>query len=315
MGAQRIGAHKSHQNAGHAEHADFEAEEDADRQTEPQDARDLGQDAHRQPDRHLRRHPQHVAGQREQHQPLHDGRRAAGTGAAESGQSEMAEDQHPIERRVDRDRAERHEHHDARSERGDQQKPKYRKPEKRRRAPADHPQVITDLGCERGLVAEQREQQGNRGQDRDDRQRQCRRDDQPGAGDTPGGRVVVGADRVCCQRRHRGQHALAQHRHHIKQHPAEPGGGERRGAELADHDRVRDAHRHLRQIGGCQRRGDAERRADFRQDGRALCGHGRRLGRFCDCRKRRAWRDARSWARPAAEPQLFGFRSADRRYR
>ena len=49
-----------------------------------------------------------------------------------------------------------------------------------------------------------------------------------------------------------------------KNHPAEPGGGERQGAETSDHHRVGNSHRHLREIGGGQRRRQREGRPQLR---------------------------------------------------
>src|SRR5882762_3132161 len=121
MRAQRIGAKQTHQDAGHREDPDFEPQQDADRQSEPQDAGDLGQHADRQPDRHLRRYRQHADSETQQHQPLHDRAGAAGAGAAPRRHSEMAEDQHPVQETVDRDRQQRNQHDDARAEHRDHQ--------------------------------------------------------------------------------------------------------------------------------------------------------------------------------------------------
>jgi hypothetical protein len=48
------------------------------------------------------------------------------------------------------------------------------------------------------------------------------------------------------------------------EHPAEPRGGERGGAEMPDHHRIRDSHRHLREIGCRERRRQRQGRAQFR---------------------------------------------------
>ena len=76
MSAQRIGAEQTHQDAGHREESHLKPYQSADRQSEPQDARYLGEHAEGQPDRHLRRHRQHAASEAEEHQPLNERSRA-----------------------------------------------------------------------------------------------------------------------------------------------------------------------------------------------------------------------------------------------
>jgi len=83
------------------------------------------------------------------------------------------------------------------------------------------------IGGKLGVVAERAEEVGHRCQDHDNRRRHRRGDDKPGAGDPAGGRPVVGTDSMRRQRRHRRQHALAQHAQRRVEHDAEPGGGER----------------------------------------------------------------------------------------
>ena len=56
-----------------------------------------------------------------------------------------------------------------------------------------------------------------------------------------------------------------------KNHPAEPGGGERHGAETPDHHRVGNSHRHLREIGCGQRRGQGQGRPQLRANA-GSCG-------------------------------------------
>ena len=87
--------------------------------------------------------------------------------------------------------------------------------------------------------------------------------------------MIFGADRMRRQRRHCRQHALTQHQQHEIKHAAQPGRSEGRGAEIADHDRVGEAHCHLRQIGDRERRRDGDSRADFRGYGRAVADHDR----------------------------------------
>jgi hypothetical protein len=67
------------------------------------------------------------------------------------------------------------------------------------------------------------------------------------------------------ERRYRGEHPGAHHRNREIEAGAEPGGGEGGAAEAADDDRVRKTHRHLRQIGGGQRAGDSDGRAEFQE--------------------------------------------------
>lgn len=76
---------------------------------------------------------------------------------------------------------------------------------------------------------------------------------------------------MCGERRDREQHALQYDAASEVEHPAEPGGGERHPAQPPDHDRVGDAHSHLREIGGRQWCRQRHRCAQFAGDFAAGC--------------------------------------------
>jgi hypothetical protein len=65
---------------------------------------------------------------------------------------------------------------------------------------------------------------------------------------------------VCGERCYRRKNPLEHDATRKIEHPAEPCGGERHGAETPDHNGIGHAHRHLRKIGRSERCGEREGR-------------------------------------------------------
>ena len=193
----------------------------------------------------------------------------------------MSEDQDPVQNQVQRHRKQRDDHDDPGAKRRNQQEAQHRRTEEPRNAPGNRPQKTADLRHQAGFVAEVGEQRRRHHQRRHHRRCQHRRDDQPATGDAPRGGVVAGADRMRGQWRYRRQQPLRGHQQCRIECVAEPGGGERYGAEMPDHHGVGHLHCHLRQVGSRQRRRDGKRRTDLRGDGRAIDSHDPRTSLSC----------------------------------
>ena len=148
-------------------------------------------------------------GQPQQHQPLADRRSVSGAGNAERRRAEIAENQHPVQRRVDGHAEQQHDHHDPRPRQRREQAAQHRKAEKTRRAPDDRTQIAADLSGQRAVIADQIEQRFGEQHRRDNRHRQRGGEDQPRCRDPSDRFPVPGTERERGQRRDRVQHAGA----------------------------------------------------------------------------------------------------------
>ena len=137
MRRQRIGADRPHHDAGHHEHPDLEPSHGGDRQAKPQDAGYLAPGAATHADRYPCPGDQHVEGEAEERQPLHDGRGAPRTRAAQGRHPPMSEDQGPVQNQVQRHRKQRDDHDDPGAKRRNQQEAQHRRTEEPRNAPGN----------------------------------------------------------------------------------------------------------------------------------------------------------------------------------
>jgi len=266
VGAQGIGPEQPHQDPGRGEHADLETQDSADRQAEAQDTPDLVPAAQRWPHSVLgeARRCESIGSETGKHQPLDHRRRTTRAGNAQSRCPEVTKHQYPIEPGIHRDAEDQRNHHRPAVRGCHEKTAQYGKTEEARCGPGDGTEEVADLRGQRRLIPEHHQQPIGRQQGSDERYRQQCRQNQTGAGDASGPAVVAGADRVASKRRHRGQNARAHQGNREIEAGPEPRGGEGGTAETADDDRVRETHRHLRQICGGQRSSNGDGRAYLR---------------------------------------------------
>ena len=101
---------------------------------------------------------QHVEGEAEERQPLHDCRGAPRAPAAQGRHPPMSEDQDPVQNQVQRHRKQRDDHDDPGAKSRNQQEAQHRRTKEPRNAPGNRPQKTADLCHQAGFVAEAGEQ-------------------------------------------------------------------------------------------------------------------------------------------------------------
>lgn len=176
----------------------------------------------------------------------------------------MAVDQHPVQPRIAGNADEEHGHDGPRVRQSGEQAAQHRKAEKGRPTPRNRSQKAADLASERGVVAQPFEQAIHARHHGDKGRRQQHGQRETSAGDPSRRTAVAGAERVRGERRHGGEDVLQHHAAGEIKHCAQPRRGERRGAEAPHHHRVGNPHRHLREIGGGERRREGKGCAKLR---------------------------------------------------